>query len=423
MHTPDGLPEDAAAAGGAVPAELPVADGHQVERGTQAVGATFDEGQGRVFPCESCGADLQFHIGMQSLTCPWCGHVKEIVLAEESQVVEQDFHAMLEQVLQWREAARQRAAATADAADAGSVPGGLASADDREALREIRCHACGGNIEFVGTLTSTACPYCSSPVQLEDAHRSTGDRIAVDGVLPFQIDRRVAKRNLADWVSSRWFAPNDFRRQGAEGRFNGIYLSYFTFDTMTATAYSGMRGEHYYVTVGSGKNRRSERRTRWYPASGNFQRFFDDVLVLANTGLRRDFMLDLEPWPLDKVVPFNQQMLAGFLARTYDMELDTCFNDARSRVDAAIHTEVCQRIGGDTQQVSSVNTRCEAITFKHLLLPAWLMAYQYRDRTYQIFINAATGEVNGERPYSAWKIAGAVLAALLLVGVVAASAR
>ena len=41
--------------------------------------------------------------------------------------------------------------------------------------------------------------------------------------------------------------------------------------------------------------------------------FFDDVLVLANTGLRRDFMLALEPWPLRQVVPLNQQMLACYL--------------------------------------------------------------------------------------------------------------
>jgi hypothetical protein len=194
---------------------------------------------------------------------------------------------------------------------------------------------------------------------------------------------------------------------------NGIYLSYYTFDSMTFTAYSGQRGEHYYVTVGSGKNQRTEQRTRWYPASGKFQRFFDDVLVLANTGLRRDYMLALEPWPLLKVMPFDQQMLAGLMARTYDIELDACFKDGRSRIDAAILSEVHQRIGGDTQIVTDVKSRYEAITYKHLLLPVWLLAYRFHERTYQVFINAATGEVQGERPYSPWKIAFAVVMGLI----------
>ena len=188
---------------------------------------------------------------------------------------------------------------------------------------------------------------------------------------------------------------------------------------MTFTAYSGQRGEYYYVTVGSGKNKRRVRRTRWYPASGRFQRFFDDVLVLANTGLRRDYMLALEPWPLLKVVPFNQEMLAGHMARTYDIELDESFVEGKKRIDEAIYQEVCQRIGGDTQRVHSVDSNYEAVTFKHILLPVWLLAYRYRDKSYQVFINAATGEVQGERPYSPWKIAFAVLTGLAIAGTIA----
>lgn len=387
-------------------------DIHRRDVRTGEVGRTFDSGEGRVFPCESCGADLEFNIGEQSLKCPFCGHVKQIEKNADQELSEQDFHAMLEKIRQWREDARQR---TVDRDPA------VAAAENTH--RELHCDSCGGNVEFYGTLTSTLCPYCAAPVQLENAHKSAEDRLPVDGVLPFQIDKNNARRNLQLWISSRWFAPTRFTKSGADGRFNGIYLSYYTFDSMTFTAYTGQRGEHYYVTVGDGKNRRTERRTRWYPASGSFQRFFDDVLVLANTGLRRDFMLALEPWPLLKVIPFNQQMLAGLMARTYDIELDACFKEGRERIDSAILAEVHQRIGGDTQSVSSVNSRYEAITYKHLLLPVWLLAYKFHNKTYQVFINAATGEVQGERPYSAWKIAFAVVMGLIAAGLIYAATQ
>ncbi len=377
-------------------------DLRRVDAVSVEVGQTFDAGEGRIFPCEGCGADLEFHIGQQKLACQYCGFVKDIELTQEAVLEEQDFHAMLAQLQEWRE-------------KTSSVEPGV-PADDESEHRELRCDSCGGNVEFIGTLTSTHCPYCGSPVQLETAHKCEEQRIPVDGVLPFQIERDHATENLQQWVDSRWFAPNRFRKQGAEGKFNGVYLSYFTFDAMTFTAYHGSRGDHYYVTVGSGKNKRQQMRTRWTPASGRFQRFFDDVLVLANTGMRRDFMLQLEPWPLSQAVPFNQQMLAGYLARTYDVELDTCFTEGRERIEAAIHQEVRQRIGGDTQRVNSVNTHYEAITFKHLLLPVWLLAYAYRGKSYQVFINAATGEVQGERPWSAVKIVFAVLAAILAAG-------
>lgn len=377
-------------------------DIHRKDVRTGEVGRTFDSGEGRVFPCEGCGADLEFNIGEQSLKCPFCGFVKQIERNADAVLQEQDFEAMLERIRQWREDARDRVVQEdPDAAAAEATH------------KELRCESCGGNVEFYGTLTSTHCPYCAAPVQLENAHKAIGHRIPVDGVLPFQIDMDNAKRNLQQWVSSRWFAPTRFTKGKAEGRMNGIYLSYYTFDSMTFTAYSGQRGEHYYVTVGSGKNQRTEQRTRWYPASGKFQRFFDDVLVLANTGLRRDYMLALEPWPLLKVMPFDQQMLAGLMARTYDIELDACFKDGRSRIDAAILSEVHQRIGGDTQIVTDVKSRHEAITYKHLLLPVWLLAYRFHERTYQVFINAATGEVQGERPYCPWKIAFAVVMGLI----------
>lgn len=374
-------------------------------RTENGVGQTFDAGEGRKFPCGSCGADLLFHIGDQSLQCPYCGHVQSIQLEPDTVLQEQDFHAMLEKIRLWRTQAHDRRLRTDDAA---------AGAESEH--RELRCDSCGGNVEFYGTLTSTHCPYCASPVQLEKAHKCTENRIPADGILPFQIDREQAGTNLQKWVSSRWFAPGEFTRNGVNGKFNGVYLAYFTFDSMTFTAYSGQRGEHYYVTVGTGKNRRTERRTRWYPASGQFQRFFDDVLVLANKGLRRDFMLALEPWPLQKVVPFNQQMMAGLMARTYDMDLDECFRDGKSRIDSAIQAEVRQRIGGDTQIVASVKSRYDAITYKHVMLPVWLMAYRFREKSYQVFINAATGEVQGERPWSGWKIAFAVLLAAAVIG-------
>ena len=54
------------------------------------------------------------------------------------------------------------------------------------------------------------------------------------------------------------------------------------------------------------------------------------------------------------------------------------------------------------------------VTFKHILLPVWMAAYKYRGQTYRFVVNGRTGRVQGERPYSAWKIAFAVIIGLLL---------
>ncbi len=80
-----------------------------------------------------------------------------------------------------------------------------------------------------------------------------------------------------------------------------------------------------------------------------------------------------------------------------------------------IQASIRRDIGGDHQQIESVNTSYSNITFKHLLLPIWLSAYRYNDRTFHFLVNARTGEVQGERPYSAAKIALLVVAILAAV--------
>jgi hypothetical protein len=64
-----------------------------------------------------------------------------------------------------------------------------------------------------------------------------------------------------------------------------------------------------------------------------------------------------------------------------------------------------------------INAGDAAVTFLHLLLPVWMGAYRFQAKVYQVLVNAQTGEVQGERPYSSVKIAP-LAAAILLVAVV-----
>lgn len=365
---------------------------------TEAVGAAIDDGRGRIFPCEKCGADLVFSIGQQSLACPYCGAVKQLTPPADAAIVENDYAAALEQV----RAVRKRGE------DAAAVTG----------FYQVRCESCGANVVFQGTLTSSTCPYCASPLQRDKVHDAES-RVRVDGVLPFLVPQERAAAHLRDWVRSRWFAPNEFKQLGVQGKFHGCYFPYFTYDALTFTRYEGQRGDHYWETVGSGKDERRVQRTAWTYKFGEFQRLFDDVLVVAASADSADLLQALEPWPLGKCVPFTQEVLAGFYARTYDVPLDEGFRRAKQRIEAALDQDVRQRIGGDEQQVTSQKTAYSAITYKHLLLPVWLLAYRYKEKTYRVTINAATGEVHGERPYSWVKITLFVLLcaalALLLV--------
>ncbi|SFH56809.1 hypothetical protein [Planctomicrobium piriforme] len=383
-------------------------------------GEVIDGNRGRIFPCPECGADLVFHVGKQQLKCTHCGAEKVIALDATAAVQEQDFQQMLEQLEKRKKVKLPPHPQPLSPPNSfhGRGEGSLKIASEEASEHsEVRCESCGANVIFAGTLTSTSCPYCGSPIQREKVHRG-GFRVPVDAVLPFQVEQRRAEQLLTTWIQSRWFAPNDYKRAAEHDHFHGVYLPFWTFDSLTFTKYSGERGDHYHVTVGSGKDERREQRTRWQAAAGQFQRFFDDVLIHAAKELPVDRIDALAPWPLQKCQPFTPEYLAGFFARTYDIDLGEGFKIARQRMNDELRSDCLQRIGGDEQRLHEMKARFDAVTFKHLLLPVWILAYRYRGESYRVFINAVTGEAQGDRPYSWIKITLTVLAVLAVAATI-----
>ena len=148
---------------------------------------------------------------------------------------------------------------------------------------------------------------------------------------------------------------------------------------------------------------------------GRTSRHFDDVLVGATRTLPRKITDWLEPWDLHELVPYTEDYLAGFSSEVYQVELDEGFGVAQQRMDKIIQNDVRNAIGGDQQRISSLRTEHSDTTFKHVLLPVWTAAFEFRGKTYRFVVNGRTGKVRGERPYSVIKIALAGIAATTLV--------
>jgi hypothetical protein len=68
--------------------------------------------------------------------------------------------------------------------------------------------------------------------------------------------------------------------------------------------------------------------------------------------------------------------------------------------------------------ISDIKTHYSAITFKHLLLPVYAGAYRLNQKVFQVVVNGRTGEVQGDRPYSVWKITLFISTILLVLGVI-----
>ena len=354
------------------------------------------------WPCAQCGADLRYAPGQTELKCNFCGHQQKISAATPKSKV--------------------RALGELDLAR------GLADDLPTAASEEVRstsCPSCGAVVEFQGASHATECPFCATPVVIDTgSHR----RIKPQALVPFVLSEAESRVALVRWLGSLWFAPSSLLEYTRKGRsMAGIYVPFWTFDADTASRYTGQRGEHYYetrtvnVTVNGKSEQREERvqKTRWYPASGNVARQFDDALVMASTSLPERLGNGLTPWDLGALQAYSPDYLAGFQAEGYTVVLADGHAKARSHMENVIHDDVRRDIGGDEQRIDNVDTRFSNETFKHILLPVWMAAYKYGGKSYRFLVNGQTGEVQGERPYSWWKIGFAVvLVVVIIVGAV-----
>ncbi|MBN1820136.1 MAG: hypothetical protein JXR31_11230 [Prolixibacteraceae bacterium] len=349
------------------------------------------------FACTNCGADLKFEPGTHHLTCEYCGTENEIPQMEE-EIEELDFNEYLAK---------------------------KSDSEDTIIERYVKCENCGASSTLEPNVTSALCPYCSTPLVLEQAQDEKV--IQPKSLLPFKLDKNIARDEFKKWIKKLWFAPGDLKKAALNfNRFKGIYIPYWTFDTDTFTRYIGQRGVYYYVTetyttTENGKpvtKTRQVRRTRWYPASGNVHKFFDDILTVATKSLPQKYIYKLEPWDLENLVPFNKSYLSGFISEKYQIGLEEGFEIAKGIADPQIRLLIRRDIGGDEQRIISMNTSYKDVTFKHLLLPVFVSAYRYKNKLYQFLVNGRTGEVQGQRPYSWIKITLAVIVVLAIIAAI-----
>lgn len=345
------------------------------------------------YSCNGCGGMQKYSPKSHSLECVFCG--TEVKIAQSEEVKENDYLQTLSE----------------DKTEAESK------------VQEVKCVKCASSFSFEAHTFASNCPYCDTPVFIDCSHV-----LKPDGLLPFVVTRNEAKEKFKSWVSSRWFAPTIFTKYFSNSKILvGHYLPHWTYDTDTMTQYQGERGDAYYVSVTKtvvedGKSIQKEvqeRRIDWTYVAGVVYKDFDDVIIPASPTVSVSILNALEPWESNSAQGFDTQYIAGFEAQEYTTPLEEGFTLAKGEMASPITEKIKRDIGGDEQRISSQETTYNNITYKNILLPVWTAFFKWKNKEYQYAINAQTGELVGERPYSVTKITFTVLGvAIVIAGIV-----
>lgn len=348
-------------------------------------------------PCPECGGDLQWNASKQALACPYCGTVVPWTQAQESQGL---------QVVQELDLARALS----------EHPGEQRGYAADGAPREVQCQSCKAISVFVDGKVAQRCEFCGSPSIID--HQSLGDAITPQSLLPFKLSDGQVRDAIRKWYGTRWFAPNRLKRAALTDTLKGVYLPYWTFDAHVAARWTAEAGYHYYETQSYTENgerkTRQVQRTRWEPASGALQHFFDDELVPGTVGVHAGLLERIGSFPTTTdLKPYSPEFVRGWLVERYQVDLRRAAQIGQAQMEEQTRRLCSAQVPGDTQRNLQVDADFSGRTFKHVLVPVWLVSYTYGSRSYQVLANGYTGALAGERPYSWVKIFFAALAAAI----------
>ena len=351
------------------------------------------------FSCPACGGEAQWNPARKLLVCPFCGTTSpaqaELNAAGDTVIVEHDLVTALRGL-------------------PDSARGWQA---DKTA---VKCQSCQAISVFDATRVGQRCDFCGSTALVP--YEEVKDAFRPESLLPMKISETHVRDSIRQWYGNRWFAPNKLKRAALTDTVKGLYIPYWTFDAQVHAEWTAESGYFYYETEyytdANGKSQsRQVQRVRWEPSAGAVDHFFDDELVPASRGVQPEMLRQIEPFPsTTELVPYNAGFLSGWVVERYQIDLVAAANLSRDRMEREMQAMCAAQVPGDTQRNLEVADDYSGQTFKHILVPIWLVSYNYGTQHYQVVINGYTGRIAGKYPKSWVKILFAVLTALTAFG-------
>ena len=347
--------------------------------------------------CAACGAQAEWNPSKQLLVCPFCGTSTPFTLDKESgTLVENDLAKALREL-------------------PDEARGWLAE------KRTVQCQSCKAVSVFDPDKVGKNCDFCGSPSLVP--YTEIKAPIRPESLLPFKVTEGAVREQIRRWYASKWLAPNSLRKRALVDRVHGVYIPYWTFDAHVVCPWRADAGHYYYTTESYRDNQgrqqtRQVRHVRWEPAAGEVRHFFDDEAIPGTQGVSHTLLMQIEPFPTSELVPYGTAYLSGFVVEHYQVVLLEAADHSQTQMKRKLYDMCAAEVPGDTHRNLEISPTFSGQTFKHVLVPVWLLTYVYGNKPWQVVVNGYTGLMAGHYPKSPWKIAALVVVILIVVLVV-----
>jgi len=338
----------------------------------------------RSFKCQYCGGVISYSAAERQLTCPHCGRAQEIDAKQVGQAAT-EFEFTLK---------------TMEHTQYGWG----------EEKQELVCESCGAMVAVEPDVLTSTCAFCGSNHVL--ARSASNDDLRPTALVPFSVDQNQCHSLVTEWLGRGWMHPSELQSIHASQEMSGIYLPFWTFDAHVQAAWKaevGIKKRKRYYADGEWKTRTV---IEWNWRSGQEHLPTNDHLVPGTAQVSQIILHKTMPFDLDGLVEYAASYLAGWQAKTYDVELQKAWDVARKEMRKRIKQACYKDTGSSHVRNMRMTTRFADEQWRYILLPVYLASYHFKDRTFQVMVNGQTGSVAGQKPV-AWLRVWLVIAAIL----------
>lgn len=325
-----------------------------------------------IHKCPCCNGAIEFDSSLQKLKCPYCDTEFDI---ETLSSYNDEISESSEDNANW------------DFSEKNTW-----SDDELSNIKEYSCNSCGGEIICDNNTAATSCPFCDNPVIMKN---KISGAFKPDFVIPFRIDKEMAKAALNTHLQGKRLLPKVFKDENHIDEIKGVYVPFWLFNCNSsgnakyrATRIRTWRDSNYIYTE-----------TSYYLASRNGSARFERVPVDGATSIRNDLMESIEPYNFEEMVDFNTAFLSGYFADKYDVGSDTTSQRANERIKTSTSQALRNTVVGyNSVTEQSFNYELSNNEVKYALLPVWFLNTTWNDEKYTFVMNGQTGRFAGDLP-------------------------
>ena len=345
--------------------------------------------------CAACGAQAEWNPSKQKLVCPFCGTEAPYAVDAATGAIQE-----IDLVRTLREMPEDLRGWQAD-------------------TKSVQCRSCRAVMVFDATKVGQNCEFCGSPALVD--YQEIKAPIRPQSLLPFKVSEPQVREQHQEVVREQVVRAEPLQGQGARRHGPRPLRARTGRSTRRSHCPWWAEAGHYYYTTETYRD--SNGRT---PDPAGAARALGARVRRRRSLLRRragarhqgvdlNLLREVEPFPTTDLVPYDTAFLSGFVVEHYQVVLIDAAKRSQDQMHGKLESLCAAQVPGDTHRNLRIAPEYSGQTFKHVLVPVWLLGYTYGAKRFQVVVNGYTGAIAGDYPKSPWKILFVVVLILVIL--------